>query len=92
MPPRLLGDTLKDLSHLPKIEETGLTLKKMPCLAKTISRLTNLFADDSGLEVFYLVKLVSIQPGLLGWGNDEQNNTFLLVEKNIPVWERDSCV
>ncbi|HHT46983.1 MAG TPA: XTP/dITP diphosphatase [Firmicutes bacterium] len=86
--------TLKDLSHLPKIEETGLTFKENAVLkAETISRLTGelVLADDSGLEVFYL----GGKPGVYSarfagdGATDEQNNTFLLkLMENIPYSQR----
>jgi len=86
--------SLRDISCLSPVEETGSTFKENAILkAETYSRITGemVLADDSGLEVQYL----GGKPGVYsarfaGEGaTDEQNNALLLkMMENVPPAER----
>ena len=86
--------SLRDLSGLPAVPETGSTFEENALLkAETISRLTGemVLADDSGLEVASLQG----KPGIFSArfagesATDEENNTYLLkLMAEVPPQER----
>jgi XTP/dITP diphosphohydrolase len=85
--------TMKDFSHLPKIEEDGKTYQENAFKkARKISEYTGkiCLADDSGLEIDYLKG----KPGIYSsrWGNsdEERINKVLKLLENVPINKRNA--
>lgn len=85
--------TIKDFSHLPKVEEDGKTyqenaFKKASKISKYTGKIC--LADDSGLEIDYLKG----EPGIYSsrWGNsdEERINKVLKLLENIPINKRNA--
>jgi len=85
--------TMKDFSHLPKIEEDGKTYQENAFKkAGKISEYTGkiCLADDSGLEIDYLKG----KPGIYSsrWGNSDEGriNKVLRLLKDVPINKRNA--
>lgn len=85
--------TMKDFSHLPKIEEDGKTYQENAFKkARKISEYTGkiCLADDSGLEIDCLKG----KPGIYSsrWGNsdEERINKVLKLLENVPINKRNA--